>query len=166
MKSSLALFILLFFGLTACAQNHQGQAGNTATEFADTPGKVEKTDQEWKETLTPEQYYVLRQQGTEAAFTGKYYDHKGEGVYVCAACGNELFSSKAKFRSGTGWPSFYQPISDSKVGTETDRSYGMVRTEVHCARCGGHLGHIFNDGPRPTGLRYCINAVALEKVSH
>jgi peptide-methionine (R)-S-oxide reductase len=129
---------------------------------ADPEDKVIKTDKEWKQLLTPEQYYVLRQQGTEAAFTGEYYDYKGKGVYVCAACGNELFSSESKFRSGTGWPSFYQPIAEDNVGTEADRAYGMVRTEVHCARCDGHLGHIFEDGPKPTGLRYCINSVSLD----
>lgn len=124
--------------------------------------KVTKSEEEWKKILPPEAYQVLRKKGTERAFTGKYHDLKEKGVYVCAACGNELFVSDTKFDSGTGWPSFYAPISEQKVGTEVDKSFFMTRTEVHCSRCGGHLGHIFEDGPKPTGLRYCINSVSLE----
>ncbi|MCB1190156.1 MAG: peptide-methionine (R)-S-oxide reductase MsrB [Leptospiraceae bacterium] len=124
--------------------------------------KINKTEKEWKEELTKEEYHVLREKGTERAFTGKYHDNKEKGIYYCAACGNPLFKSDAKFDSGTGWPSYYEPISTENVETEKDRSFFMVRTEVHCAKCGGHLGHIFNDGPKPTGLRYCINSVSLK----
>ena len=122
---------------------------------------VQKTDEEWHETLTPEQYQVLRNHQTERAGTSPLNHEKRPGTFVCAGCGTPLFDSDAKYESGTGWPSFYRPL-DNAVETDVDRSYLMVRTEVHCARCGGHLGHVFEDGPRPTGLRYCMNGLALD----
>lgn len=123
--------------------------------------RVEKTEQEWKAEMTREAYYVMREKGTERAFTGKYWDNKATGIYTCGACNLPLFSSDTKFKSGTGWPSFYAKIHDSHVKEESDLTFGMVRTEVLCARCDAHLGHVFSDGPQPTGLRYCINSVSL-----
>lgn len=124
--------------------------------------KIKKTDQEWQGCLSAEQYQIMRQHGTERPFSGEYNDCKTEGVYVCAGCGEELFSSDAKFDSGSGWPSYYQAINDHAVEENTDNTLGMSRTEVLCRNCGSHLGHVFPDGPQPTGLRYCINSVCLD----
>lgn len=124
--------------------------------------KVVKSDEEWREQLTAEQYRILRRAGTEMPFTGRYWNMKEDGTYTCAGCGQELFTSSTKFNSGCGWPSFYDAMDSGNVTLYEDRSHGMVRTEVRCSRCDGHLGHVFEDGPRPTGLRYCINSASLE----
>jgi len=129
------------------------------------PYKIEKTDEEWRKELTTDQYRILRKKGTEFAFRNEYWNNHEDGVYLCAGCGNQLFSSETKFDSGTGWPSFWKPINEEGgVETETDNAHGMVRTEVRCARCGGHLGHLFDDSPTPNGLRYCMNSGSLRFV--
>jgi peptide-methionine (R)-S-oxide reductase len=160
MKSSPLLLIALALATfpSACGQ----QPENMKTSSPTNTETVVKTDEDWKKELTPEQYRVLREAGTERAFTGAYVDNHEKGVYYCAACHQALFSSDTKFESGTGWPSFYQPIEKSAVAEHTDSTFGMKRTEVVCSRCGGHLGHVFDDGPNPTGLRYCMNSVSLE----
>lgn len=145
---------LLGVALQACAQN---QADMNNSEFP-----IQKSEQEWQQELSPEEYNVLREKGTERAFTGKYWNHKEEGVYTCAGCGTPLFHSDTKFESGSGWPSYYAPVSKENVAEKLDKSYGMIRTEVLCGKCGGHLGHVFNDGPQPTGMRYCINSASLD----
>ncbi|WP_370086167.1 peptide-methionine (R)-S-oxide reductase MsrB [Ekhidna sp.] len=157
MKNLIVLFAILL-SISSCAQ----QKGDKPKSAFPVKEKIEKSESEWKSQLTEMEYYVLREKGTERAFTSELLNVKDEGTFVCAACALPLFSSETKFKSGTGWPSFYEPINAVNVAEEEDRAYGMVRTEVLCARCDGHLGHVFPDGPKPTGLRYCINGAALK----
>jgi peptide-methionine (R)-S-oxide reductase len=163
MKLTMTLLIALALtGALAFAAAKAPVPGSDKKGSKEVIEKIVKTDDEWKKILTPEQYNVLRKEGTERAFTSPLNNIHQKGVFVCAACGLTLFSADQKFDSGTGWPSFWAPIDPSHIGTSVDRSFFQTRTEVHCARCGGHLGHVFPDGPPPTGLRYCMNGVAMK----
>lgn len=150
---------LLMIAIISCSKSQETAKSMVKKEAGH---KITKTEEEWKSELTAEEYHVLREKGTERAFTGDLWDNHEKGIYYCAACNEKLFSSETKFESGTGWPSFYEPINQENVEIIKDTAYGMVREEVVCARCGGHLGHVFDDGPEPTGLRYCINSVSLD----
>ncbi len=156
------LGLVLAVMMVVMARSRAGERKETQIMCKPGMGCGVGSDEEWQAKLTPEQYRVLREKGTERAFSGKYYKNKAEGTYVCTACGQALFSSKAKFESGTGWPSYWEPIAPSNVTTAADDSHGMQRNEVVCSRCSSHLGHVFTDGPKPTGLRYCINSVCLD----
>ena len=154
MKIFLISLACTCFALISCGQGNN-KKNDTMT------AKISKSEQQWKQDLSPEEFEILRKKGTERAFTGDLWDHHEDGTYTCAGCGQSLFTSGTKFESGSGWPSFYEPIAEDNVKIVKDTSYGMIRKEVVCNRCEGHLGHIFSDGPKPTGLRYCINSVSL-----
>ncbi len=156
-KVSIFIFFALLLASSSCAQTSNQNEAMTDKQYPKS-----KSKEEWKKTLSPEVYNIMWEQGTERAFTGKYWDFKGDGVYKCASCGAPLFDSKTKFRSGSGWPSYWEAIHDGAVDIRLDKSFGMIREEVLCSQCGGHLGHRFNDGPPPTGFRYCINSASLQ----
>jgi len=158
MYSKILVTLLIGFTVLGHSFCQVNESDNTETKIYE----ISKSDKEWKSILSPDEFDVLRKKGTEYAFTGEYYVFKEKGTYTCAGCGNELFDSKTKYNSGSGWPSFYQPIKESAVHIEIDRSLGGAREEILCSKCGGHLGHVFNDGPKPTGLRYCVNSVSLD----
>ena len=154
MRKLVSFSIAAILSLASCSQKNQSTTSTMVPP-------VVKTEEEWKKELSPEQFRILRKKGTERAFTGEFWDHHDIGTYSCAACGQELFQSDSKFDSGCGWPSYFKPINELVISEEKDVSYGMVRTEVMCSKCGGHLGHVFPDGPPPTGMRYCINSGSL-----
>lgn len=159
------LLTLFFISMAAISSSFcQDKSNQYARNMNDNTKEYEinKSESEWKQMLSPEAFNVLREKGTEYAFTGKYYDFEEKGIFICAGCGNELFDSKTKYNSGSGWPSYYKPISDKAIDIQIDKSFGMPREEILCSKCGGHLGHVFNDGPKPTGLRYCVNSVSLD----
>jgi len=166
-KKTIPLTFVILYGIViSCSSQTNSGLGtkletllNNNIEMED---KIIKTDEEWKNKLTEDEYRILRQKGTDPAYSNKYYKHTGDGTYVCAGCGNELFKSKTKYNSGSGWPSFYDAIAKDKIKTKLDESIGMKRVELMCAKCDGHLGHVFDDGPNPTGLRYCVNSSCLD----
>lgn len=165
MKTVNLIFTLTFIllnSLSACSQPQQTNTSNTPPQKMEQENNIPSTESEWKKKLTPEQYYVLREKGTERPFTGKFYLHKEKGIYVCAGCGNDLFTSDMKFDSHCGWPSFDREIQGGKIKTQLDTSHGMIRTEIMCGKCGGHLGHLFDDGPTSTGMRYCVNSISID----
>ena len=160
------IVVILLFSPLSCIQSSPVNDDQYAEQEEQImPDRVIKTDEEWQRILTPEQYEITRQKGTEPPFTGEYYKFTEKGIYKCVACGNDLFSSEAKYDSGSGWPSFWRPVSDTSIESDKDNSRGMVRVEVMCNRCSAHLGHVFEDGPPPSGQRYCINSVALDFVA-